>query len=204
MEGDEEIEIEEEGDEEMEIIDEEEEDEENVIDDSPINNNNAIIIELKTKGDPLYEKINNEILKLSLYLQVSKIKFHKLFNNEKLKSFEDALDYLEKIANQNKCVCATIIDNIPAWRCVDCCKYESAIYCSECYKKSKHLHQNHKIYYLYSSWGMCDCGDPDSLSTFCPDHSGPFSDQDEINKYISSIFSDDIIHNLNTFFDEFF
>ena len=204
MEGDEEIEIEEEGDEEMEIIDEEEEDEENVIDDSPINNNNAIIIELKTKGDPLYEKINNEILKLSLYLQVSKIKFHKLFNNEKLKSFEDALDYLEKIANQNKCVCAAIIDNIPAWKCVDCCKYESAIYCSECYKKSKHLHQNHKIYYLYSSGGMCDCGDPDSLSTFCPDHSGPFSDQDEINKYISSIFSDDIIHNLNTFFDEFF
>ena len=51
---------------------------------------------------------------------------------------------------------------------------------------------------------MCDCGDPDSLSTFCPDHSGPFSDQDEINKYISSIFSDEIIHNLNTFFDEFF
>ena len=51
---------------------------------------------------------------------------------------------------------------------------------------------------------MCDCGDPDSLSAFCPDHSGPFSDQDEINKYISNIFSDEIIHNLNTFFEEFF
>ena len=204
MEGDEEIEAEEEMDEEMDIIDDEEEEEENIFGDLPIFNNIEGKIELKTKGNPLYEKINIETLNLSNYLEESIKNFHKLFNNKKLKSFDDALDYLENISNQNKCVCAAIIDNIPAWRCVDCCKYESAIYCSECYKKSKNLHQNHKIYYLYSSGGMCDCGDPDSLSAFCPDHSGPFSDQDEINKYISNIFSDEIIHNLNTFFEEFF
>ena len=113
MEGDEEIEVEEE-DEEMDIIDEEEEDEENIIDNSPIFNNTEQKIELKTKGDPLYEKINIETLNLSYYLEEEKNNFHKLFNNKKLKSFEDALDYLEKITNQNKCVCASIIDNIPA------------------------------------------------------------------------------------------
>ena len=160
--------------------------------------------QIKFDSNSLYEKIYNETSIMLIYLEESIKNFYKIFNQKQLKTFNDVLNYLENISIQNKCVCAELINETPAWRCEDCCQYESAIYCSECYKKSKHLHKNHKIYYLYSSGGMCDCGDPDSLCTFCPDHSGPYTNQEEINKYISTIFSEEIIYNLNNFFEEFF
>ena len=149
------------------------------------------------------EDINNEIKEIYEYLEQSIQDFHKLFNKN-LKNFDDALKYLESISKSNNCVCSGIISNVPAWRCNDCCEYESAIYCSNCYKRSKHLHKNHKIYYLYASGGMCDCGDPDSLSTFCPQHSGPYVEQSEIDQFVSKVFSQEIITNLTKFFDEFF
>ena len=156
------------------------------------------------KGNSFYEKIEKETKNLLLYLNESKHNFHKLFNIKDLTTFEDALKYLENTSNKNTCVCAKVINNYAAWRCEDCSQYDSAIYCNDCYKKSKHLHKNHKMLFLYSSGGMCDCGDPDSFSIFCPEHSGPYSDQNEINKYISSIFSKEIINNLKEFFNEFF
>ena len=151
----------------------------------------------------LNEDINKEIKEISEYLEQSIKDFHKLFNKN-LNNFDDALKYLESISISNNCVCAGIINNIPAWRCNDCCEYESAIYCSNCYRRSKNLHKNHKVYYLYASGGMCDCGDPDSLSTFCPQHSGPYSEQSEIDQFISKVFSLEIITNLTKFYDEFF
>ena len=192
----------EENDEEMEFLDEQKESEEEI--------NNAPLIlnlekkELSFKDNPLYNEIDQEISKIDIYLEESVNNFHKLFNDQNLNSFNDIISYLENISNKNKCVCAALIKNVPAWRCVDCCKYESAIYCSDCYKKSKDLHKNHKIYYLYASGGICDCGDPDSLSTFCPDHSGPYTNQVEIDKYISTIFDEKVINKLKIFFDEFF
>ena len=150
-----------------------------------------------------YNQINNETQKINLYLLESIKNFHKLFNNNLL-DFDDALKYLEKISIPNKCVCAGVIETIPGWRCVDCSKYENAIYCTDCFKKSKHLHKGHLLYFLYSSGGMCDCGDPDSLELFCPEHSGPFSDQNQIDEYISKVFSKDVLNNLKLFFDEFF
>ena len=35
--------------------------------------------------------------------------------------------------------------------------------------------------------GMCDCGDPDSLYTFCPEHCGPFTGQKQALTYIDKI-----------------
>ena len=156
------------------------------------------------KGNSFYEKIDKETKNLLLYLKESKENFHKLFNIKDLKTFEDALKYLENCSNKNTCVCAKVINNYAAWRCEYCSQYDSAIYCNDCYKKSKHLHKNHKMLFLFSSGGMCDCGDPDSFSIFCPEHSGPYSDQNEINKYISTTFSKEIINNLEEFFNEFF
>ena len=51
---------------------------------------------------------------------------------------------------------------------------------------------------------MCDCGDPDSLYIFCPEHSGPFTNQIQIIEYISKNFNVDILNKLILFFDEFF
>ena len=193
--------LEEEDDEEMELIEEQYVTEE-------INNMQSLDDlnekDFLFKDRLLYNKIEKEILELNNYLEESKNNFHKLFEQKDLESFENVIDYLNNISNKNKCVCVEVIKNLPAWKCVDCCQYESAIYCSECYKKSKDLHINHKIYCLCDSGGICDCGDPDSVSTFCPDHSGPYSNQDEINKYISTIFNEKVIYNLKIFFDEFF
>ena len=159
--------------------------------------------ELLTKDNRLYLTIYNETKNISSFLIDSIEKFHLLFNKN-LKDFDDCLNYLEKIAIPNKCVCAGVIDSIPGWRCVDCSKYENAIYCNDCYIKSKDLHKNHKVVFLYSSSGMCDCGDPDSLYTFCPEHSGPYVDQEQIDNYISKTFEKGILEKLKEFFDDFF
>lgn len=158
---------------------------------------------LLTQDNELYNKIYSTTHNMHLFLMNSIKEFHNIFKNN-LSDFEDVLKYLEKIAIPNKSICAGVIETIPGWRCVDCSKYENAIYCSDCFKKSKHLHKNHKTYFLYSSGGMCDCGDPDSLYTFCPDHRGPLNNQKEINEYISKSFPKDIRERLLQFFDEFF
>ena len=174
-----------------------------------------LFLKLKNKEKPdLFQKIKDE--KISSYHLINKqtkdiywflddsIKsFHKLFN-EDLKDFEDCIKYLEKKAIPNKFICAGVIDNIPGWKCVECSKYENAIYCNDCYIKSKDTHKNHKVLYLVSSSGMCDCSDPDSLTTFCPDHSGPLSDQKQIDDYISKSFEKEILGKLKSFFDIFF
>jgi len=160
--------------------------------------------ELLTQDNPFYNKIHNETKDIYLFLKTSIDNFHLIFEKEKLKDFEESLNFLEKISIPDKCVCAGVIDKIPGWRCVDCSKYENAIYCNDCYIKSKDLHKNHNVVFLYSSSGMCDCGDPDSLKIFCPDHSGPFSDQKQIDEYISKIFNKEILDKLKTFFETLF
>ena len=161
------------------------------------------IKKLSSKNNSFYNKLYSETNKMYSYLMESIKRFHNIFPNNLL-NFEGALKYLEKISIPDKCVCAGLIDTIPGWRCVDCSKYENAIYCNNCYKKSKHLHKNHTVYFLYSSGGMCDCGDPDSLYTYCRDHSGPYNNQKEINEFISKVFPYDIKANLLIFFDNFF
>ena len=126
------------------------------------------------------------------------------YNNDNPASFSDALNYLEKRAIKNECICAGVIDLIPGWKCEDCSIYENSIYCSDCYINSKDLHKNHKVYFLYSAEGMCDCGDPGSLKMFCNKHTGPFKSQEEIKKFIEKSFSENEIKNLTNFFDEFF
>ena len=159
--------------------------------------------ELSRKDNILYNKIYSETKNIYSYLMNSIKEFHKNFPNYVI-NFEDTLKYLKEITIPNKGVCAGIIDKTPAWRCVDCSKYENAIYCSKCFIKSKQLHKNHQTYFIYSSRGMCDCGDPDSLYTFCPDHTGPIINQEEINEYISKSFPKTILDKLLLFFDNFF
>ena len=159
--------------------------------------------ELQTKNNKLYSQIYSSTIKLSSYFEKSVEKFHSLFESD-LESFEECLDYIEKKSIPNKCVCAGIIDKIPGWRCVDCSKYENTIYCNDCYLNSKDWHKGHKVYYLYSSVGMCDCGDPDSLYQNCREHSGPFKEKKEMEVYIHQRFGTKIVENLRQFFDEFF
>ena len=147
--------------------------------------------ELLTKDNSFFNKIHAETKEISLYLLNSINKFHLLFGKD-LKNFEDFLKYIESISIRNKCICAGVIDKISGWRCNECSKYENCIYCSDCYLKSKHLHKNHNVFYLCDADGMCDCGDPDSLYIYFPEHSEPFKEQKEINNYMSKVFDKDI------------
>ena len=158
---------------------------------------------LSLKHNSFYYKVFTETKNIYSFLNNSINNFHLLFDKD-LKNLEDCIKYLSEHEIPNKCVCAGVINNIPGWRCIECSKYDSAIYCTNCYKKSKHLHKEHKIYFLGNSNGMCDCGDPDSLYTFCPDHSGPYSDQKKIDEYISNTFENKILVNLHSFFDTLF
>ena len=159
--------------------------------------------EVRTKNKELYSQINSSTIKISSYFDKALEKFPSLFENN-LESFEDCVDYLENISIPNKCVCAGIIETIPGWRCVDCSKYENAIYCNDCYLNAKDWHKGHKVYYLYRSRGMCDCGDPNSLYLYCREHSGPFKEEKEIEEYIHKNFGKKVVENLRKFFDEFF
>ena len=159
--------------------------------------------QIKTKENKLYSQLEKETLEIFNYLKETIQKFPKILS-KKYNSFNEALIYLKKISIPNNCVCAGIIDTIPGWRCVTCSIYENTIYCFDCYLKSKHLHKNHEVYYCYNSSGMCDCGDPSSLYTFCPDHTGPYTDQKKIDEYIKKIFDNKILENLKKYFDDFF
>ena len=159
--------------------------------------------ELKTKNIELYSQINTATTKIASYFENSVEIFPTLFENN-LESFEACLTYLEKIAIPNKCVCAGVIDNIPGWKCSECSKFENTVYCKDCFENSRELHKDHKVAYLPASIGMCDCGDPLSLHNYCKVHSGPFTEQKQIDDYIQKSFGDKVLENLKNFFDDFF
>ena len=160
---------------------------------------------LKTKSNPLFNNLNEETSLFYLYFEDKINKFKDLFNKD-LKSLDNTVDYLESIALSHNCKCSEIIDSLPGWKCLDCSELDS-IYCSNCYIKSKDLHKGHKIHFLPKSektTGRCDCGDPNNLKVFCPEHKGSFKDMKEIDEFIEKSFPTDILSKLNSFFDDLF
>ncbi|CAD8120530.1 unnamed protein product [Paramecium sonneborni] len=61
--------------------------------------------------------------------------------------------------------------NILFYKCFDCSKEPTHVYCQECYVPEKH--QNHVVTYHYSNGGCCDCGDTLVMKkkSFCAKHS---------------------------------
>ena len=154
--------------------------------------------------DSLLKEIDKETKNFEKYFFKKIEEFPKIFEGKNLSSLEESFNYLESISIPSKCICAGIIDTIPGWRCEDCSIYENSIYCSKCYINSKEEHKNHKVEFLNASGGMCDCGDPDSLSSFCCEHCGPYKDQNEIDEYIRKVFPQNILKNIQIFLDDFF
>ena len=152
----------------------------------------------------LLKEIDKETKNIEKYFFQKIEEFPKIFPEKNLSSLEQTINYLESISIPSNCICAGIIDTIPGWRCVECSIYENSIYCSNCYFNSKEIHKNHKVEFLNSSGGMCDCGDPDSLYSFCAEHRGPFTKQVEIDEYIKKVFNENDLKNIKNFFDDFF
>ena len=150
-----------------------------------------------------YKKIRIESENILSFLEETQKQLLKLFDSN-FQSLEEVENFLKKISLPNKFVCAKSISDIPGWTCKECDKYTDSIFCHECYKKSKHLHKGHHLYFLPNSGGMCGCGEPEALHIFCPEHSGPHMTQIEIDDYISKVFKKDLLDKLKNYFDIFF
>ncbi|CAD8119173.1 unnamed protein product [Paramecium sonneborni] len=71
-----------------------------------------------------------------------------------------------------KSVCsAPLPKNVLFYKCFDCSKEPTHVYCQDCYVPEKHL--NHVVTYNYSNGGCCDCGDTLVMKkkSFCTKHS---------------------------------
>ena len=169
----------------------------NLEDDEDINQNNEEEIffdniidkSLKTEANSLFKKVHEETSNIFLFIQQEINKFQELFE-QNIKTVEETMNYLEKIAIPNNCKCSELIDSVPGWKCLDCSKSDS-IYCSNCFVKSKNLHKGHKIHYLPKAakiCSRCDCGDPNNLNIFCSDHKGPFNEMKQIDEFIEKSF----------------
>ena len=122
-----------------------------------------------------------EILK-SYFDQISKI-----FGYEYNDSF---FTYLKSISKPNQRACnREIKSGEGGFRCVDCTLLTNAIFCNDCFSKTRDRHKNHNVLFKPYSNGFCDCGDPNSAikESFCPDHQGPFTNENEIMNYIKNV-----------------
>ena len=164
---------------------------------------NIINRPLSNKNNSFFLKIHKESEIICFYLNESIKQFPKLFN-EKFETLEEALNLLKEISLPNNYVCANIIKEVPGWTCTECSKYTDSIFCHDCYKRFKHVHKEHHLFFLPKSGGMCGCGEPEAMHKFCPQHSGPHIDQIQINEYISKVFQKDILEKLKLFFNTFF
>ena len=102
---------------------------------------------------------------------------------------ESFFSYLKSISKPNHQVCSKEIKlGEGGFRCNDCCILTNAILCTECFNKSKDKHKNHNVIFKPYSNGFCDCGDESSIikESFCPDHKGPFTNENEIMNFINT------------------
>ena len=171
---------------------------------------NTVKQTLKANRGTIYDQNGESLaLNVSSYTLIAYLDENRSKNSSVLlhvKDLEDTVKYLESIALPHNCKCSEIIDSLPGWKCLDCSELNS-IYCSNCYIKSKNLHKGHKIHYLPKSektTGRCDCGDPNNLKVFCPEHKGSFKEMKEIDEFIERSFQADILSKLNSFFDGLF
>ncbi|CAD8101827.1 unnamed protein product [Paramecium primaurelia] len=84
--------------------------------------------------------------------------------------FEEKILKLKGTGSKSVCS-APLSRDILFYKCFDCSKEPTHVYCQECYIPEKH--QNHVVTYHYSNGGCCDCGDTLVMKkkSFCYKHS---------------------------------
>ncbi|CAK59657.1 unnamed protein product (macronuclear) [Paramecium tetraurelia] len=84
--------------------------------------------------------------------------------------FEDRIIKLKGTGCKSVCS-APLPKNALFYKCFDCSKEPTHVYCQQCYTPQRH--QNHVVTYHYSNGGCCDCGDTLVMKkrSFCNQHS---------------------------------
>lgn len=131
---------------------------------------------------------------------ISKIRFSmvKYMEITKVKSPLEMTFFLSLADIDTGSVCATKMESVGGWRCLDCIKNENTIFCQDCWSKMKDKHADHNIVFLTTVNGTCDCGDPNTIDKqyFCPKHKGPMTEEKEIEAYEKSCLGEIIINDL--------
>ena len=74
---------------------------------------------------------------------------------------EQFFAFLKSISKPNKQICNREIKRGEGgFRCIDCTLCSNAIYCTDCFNKTKDKHKNHNVLFKPYGNGFCDCGDP--------------------------------------------
>ena len=136
----------------------------------------------------------------------------KLFLNQIAKAFgfeynEKFFAYVKSISKPNKQVCNRQIKRGEGgFRCVDCTLLSNAVFCTECFNKTKDWHKNHNVLFKPYSSGFCDCGDPNTAikESFCPDHKGPITNENDLMMYIKTCVDEKILNSINPILNNIF
>ena len=135
-------------------------------------------------GKKIYSKIRFSMMK---YMEITKVK-----SPLEMTLFFSLTDI------DTGSVCATKMESVGGWRCLDCIKNENTIFCQNCWSKMKDKHKDHNIVFITTVNGTCDCGDPNTIDKqyFCPKHKGPMTEEKEIEAYEKSCLGEVVINDL--------
>ena len=119
-------------------------------------------------------------------IEETKLKYLQIFN---LKTVLELNVFFALIEEESNTVCSKKMDGVGGWRCQDCAKSESTIFCQDCWSKMKDKHKDHDVIFNNQINGTCDCGDHNCIDKqyFCPKHKGTIEKQEEINNYIDKV-----------------
>jgi len=118
----------------------------------------------------------------------------------------ELINKLKELDYDSGSVCARKMIKIGGWKCSNCEKNGNAILCQQCWSKVREKHLGHEILFNATTNGTCDCGDPNTLesSLFCPQHKGPLTNEEDIQKYIIKNFSKDLIQTFEKYIEDFY
>lgn len=118
----------------------------------------------------------------------------------------ELINKLKELDYDSGSVCARKMIKIGGWKCSNCEKNGNAILCQQCWSKVRDKHLDHEILFNSTTNGTCDCGDPNTLesSLFCPQHKGPLTKEEDIQKYIIKNFSQDLIQKFEKYIEDFY
>ena len=128
----------------------------------------------------------------------------------KLKRVEEMAVFFSLLEIDSNTVCAKKMVGVGAWRCADCVKNDTIIFCQDCWIQMRDKHKNHNVVFLTNVNGTCDCGDHNCIDKkyFCPKHKGTIEGEEEIKAYINKSLGEKLAAEIKsiteTMFNEMF
>ena len=124
----------------------------------------------------------------------------------KCKTVTDLISLFNYLEVDSNTICAKKMQEVGGWRCSDCVKNDTIIFCQDCWSKMREKHEGHNIIFLNRVNGTCDCGDHNCIDKeyFCPNHKGIIAGEAEIKEYINRSLGESIANGIKSLTEEMF